>query len=158
VAERSAGWLRVIAVFKIAKALLCLAVAFGALKMLEPGIAERARHTINALATHVDRRWAEQIIAWMSRQPVDRFHVIAIGAFFYAALFTTEGLGLWEARRWAEYLTVIATISFIPFELYELIHRQTVPRIAALVINVAVVVYLIQRLRHSDERPEAAHS
>jgi uncharacterized membrane protein (DUF2068 family) len=137
---------------------LCIAVAFGALKMLQLGIAKRARQTIEALATHFDRRWADHVIAWLGSQPTKHLHVIAIVAFLYAALFVTEGLGLWEEKRWAEYLTVIATLSFVPFEIYELIHRQTAPRIAALVINVVVVAYLIQRLRHPDRSEATAHS
>ena len=153
-----AVWLRVIAVFKLVKAVLCIAVAFGALKMLQPGLAARAQRTIEALATHFDRRWADRVIAWWSSQPTNHLHVIAIVAFLYAALFVTEGLGLWEEQRWAEYLTVIATLSFVPFEVYELIRRQTAPRIAALVINVVIVAYLIQQLRHSDRSDVAVHS
>jgi uncharacterized membrane protein (DUF2068 family) len=156
--ERSVGLLRVIAVFKLVKAVLLMTVGFGALKMLQPGIAERARRTLEALATHIDRRWADHAVGWLSQQPANHFHVIATAAFLYAALFVTEGLGLWEAQRWAEYLTVIATLSFVPFEVYELVHRQNAPRIAALVINLAVVAYLIQRLRHSDRSVATAHS
>ena len=156
--QRSSTWLRLIAVFKLVKAVLLIAVAFGALQMLRPGLAAQAQQTLGVLATHIDRRWADRLIAWLSSQPANHFHVIAIGAFLYAALFVTEGLGLWEEKRWAEYLTVIATISFVPFEIYEIIHRQSAPRIAALGINVAVVIYLIYRIRHSDQRPEPAHS
>ena len=158
VVARTSGWLRVIAVFKLMKAVLLMAVGFGALRMLQPGIAARAQRTLEALATHIDRRWADHAVGWLSQQPTNHFHVIATVAFLYAALFVTEGLGLWEAKRWAEYLTVIATLSFVPFEIYELIHRQNAPRIAAIVINLAVVAYLIQRLRHSDRSEAAAHS
>ena len=155
---RSPEWLRVIAAFKLVKAVLCIAVALGALQMLRPELAVRAQQTMEAVAMHIDRRWAGHLIDWLSRQPLNRFQVIAIVAFLYAALFLTEGVGLWKEKRWAEYLTVIATISFVPFEVYEIIHRQSAPRIAALVINVVVVAYLIYRLRHSDARPVAAHS
>jgi uncharacterized membrane protein (DUF2068 family) len=90
---------------------------------------------------------------------LSRSKIAALGvvALFYAALFMTEGVGLWRERRWAEYLTVIATGSLIPFEIYEIAHRFTLIRIATFVINVAVVVYLIARIRHpkrvhADER------
>ncbi|MGH7524549.1 MAG: DUF2127 domain-containing protein [Gemmatimonadales bacterium] len=82
--------------------------------------------------------------------PASRLRLIGGGAFLYSALFLTEGIGLWRQRRWAEYLTVVATASFIPFEVFELIQRITVPRIAALVINIAVLVYLIWKLKHPD--------
>jgi len=72
--------------------------------------------------------------------------LLLIGAFCYAALFTTEGIGLWLEKRWAEYLTVIATISFIPFEVWEIVRRVTVLRIALVIANIAIVIDLIWRL------------
>lgn len=73
--------------------------------------------------------------------------VLAVGALAYAALETTEGVGLAMRRRWAEYLTVIATGVLIPFEVREVVARPTVFRIGALVVNVAMVVYLAYRKR-----------
>ena len=67
--------------------------------------------------------------------------------FFYSALLLTEGVGLWLQKIWAEYLTTIITASFIPFEVYELIKRATVPRIVILAVNILIVVYLVVRLR-----------
>jgi uncharacterized membrane protein (DUF2068 family) len=61
----------------------------------------------------------------------------------YAAVEGIEAFGLWYQRRWAEYLTFIVTTSLLPLELYELAHRLTPFKILALVINVAVVAYLL---------------
>ena len=97
----SPGWLRLIAAFKLVKAVLCIAVALGALQMLRPELAVRAQQTMEAVAMHIDRRWAGHLIDWFSRQPLNRFQVIAIVAFLYAALFLTEGVGLWKEKRWA---------------------------------------------------------
>jgi uncharacterized membrane protein (DUF2068 family) len=68
-------------------------------------------------------------------------------AFLYATLFIVEGVGLWMARRWAEYLTIIATSSFVPFEVYELFRHVTWPRTVTLVINLLVVAYLVVKVR-----------
>ncbi len=73
--------------------------------------------------------------------------LIGFGALIYAALEFTEGIGLARRRRWAEYLTVLATAFFIPFELLEVARRVTVLRMAALLFNVLVVVYLAWRKR-----------
>lgn len=67
---------------------------------------------------------------------------LAIGAILYAFLEGTEGVGLAMRRRWAEYLTVIATGLFIPFEIYEVVSKLTVFRASALLVNIAVVGYL----------------
>ncbi len=73
--------------------------------------------------------------------------VLALGALLYAALETTEGIGLAKQRRWAEYLTVIATGALIPFEVIEVVHRPTLFRVGALLVNVVIVVYLAYRKR-----------
>jgi uncharacterized membrane protein (DUF2068 family) len=61
----------------------------------------------------------------------------------YAALEATEMVGLWFAKRWAEYLTFIATTLLVPFEVYELTRSVSVFKLVTLVINLAVVVYLL---------------
>ena len=65
----------------------------------------------------------------------------------FAAIFLTEGIGLLLRRHWAEYLAVIATASFLPLELYELFHRVRPTRVVIVAANLAIVVYLIARLR-----------
>jgi uncharacterized membrane protein (DUF2068 family) len=61
----------------------------------------------------------------------------------YAALEATEMVGLWQARRWAEYLTFLATIVFIPYEIFELSRSVSWLKALTLVINVAIAVYLL---------------
>jgi uncharacterized membrane protein (DUF2068 family) len=61
----------------------------------------------------------------------------------YALVEGIEAVGLWYARRWAEYLTFLVTASLLPLEIYELAHRVTVFKVLAFLINVAVVVYLL---------------
>jgi uncharacterized membrane protein (DUF2068 family) len=75
---------------------------------------------------------------------------VGVGAFLYAGLFATEGVGLWLRRRWAEYFTIIATASFIPFEAFELAKQPTVLRGGALVLNIAVVAYLVAHVRRGE--------
>jgi len=61
----------------------------------------------------------------------------------YAALEGIEAVGLWYQKRWAEYLTLIATSLFLPLEVIEMVHHFTAFKVVAFVINVAVVVYLL---------------
>src|SRR6266571_4960696 len=72
---------------------------------------------------------------------------VSAGSFFYSALLLTEGIGLWFEKCWAEYLTVIATASFIPLEIYELAKRTTEVKLLVLAINLAILLYLIRTLR-----------
>ena len=61
----------------------------------------------------------------------------------YAVLEAVEGVGLWFGKRWAEYLTFVATILLIPVEVYEMSHRVSVLKVITLIINVAIAVYLL---------------
>jgi uncharacterized membrane protein (DUF2068 family) len=61
----------------------------------------------------------------------------------YAALEATEMVGLWFNQRWAEYLTFVATSALVPYEIYELSLGVSVFKAVTLVINLAVVIYLL---------------
>jgi uncharacterized membrane protein (DUF2068 family) len=65
----------------------------------------------------------------------------------YGVLEGVEGWGLWKEKLWAEYLTVIATASLIPFEIHELMKEVTVVRVGALLLNIAVIVYIVKAKR-----------
>jgi uncharacterized membrane protein (DUF2068 family) len=68
---------------------------------------------------------------------------LALAAAGYAALEIVEGIGLWLLRRWGEYFAMVATSVLIPYEIYELVAKVTPLRLAAFLINVALVVYLV---------------
>ncbi len=77
-------------------------------------------------------------------------------AIAYGVLEGVEAFGLFRRRRWAEYLTVLATtLLFIP-EIDELIKKPSAFKAGAFLVNVAIVVYLVVRLRRGRQRPEAA--
>jgi uncharacterized membrane protein (DUF2068 family) len=75
----------------------------------------------------------------------DSTHLLLAGLALaaYALLEGTEAVGLWLMRRWAEYLTFIATSVLLLPELYELSHQLSVLKIVTLVINLVVVIYLL---------------
>ena len=70
-------------------------------------------------------------------------NLIIVGALAYSILEGVEAVGLWRGRRWAEYLTVVATAGFLPLEIHELMKGISVLKLGAFVINLIVVVYLI---------------
>jgi uncharacterized membrane protein (DUF2068 family) len=139
--------LRLIALFKFTKVALLIAVGLGALQLLDPETTTRVQHWTDAVATSSDRRFVQHLVADVLGLSPGRLEVLVLGAFLYAALFATEGTGLWLGRRWAEYLTAVATASFVPIELFEVLRRVSLLRVGALVLNVAVAAYLVYRLR-----------
>ena len=69
--------------------------------------------------------------------------VLLVTAAVYAVVEGAEAVGLWRQRRWAEYLTAVATAGFLPLELHELANRVSVGRLLALVVNLGVLAYLL---------------
>jgi uncharacterized membrane protein (DUF2068 family) len=78
----------------------------------------------------------------------------AIGA--YALLEGAEAVGLWYQKRWAEYLTFIATTALLPLEVYELTNRVSPFKVIALIVNIAIVIYLLLAKRLFGIRGGAA--
>jgi uncharacterized membrane protein (DUF2068 family) len=140
------GVLKTIAVFKAVKALLLIAVGLGAWKLLDPAMADKADRWASVLAWRFGPRASAVEKKLSSLQP-SQLKLVGLVAFFYAALFAVEGVGLWMSKRWAEYLTIIATSSFVPFEVYELIRDASWQRGATLGINLIVVGYLVWKVR-----------
>ena len=81
--------------------------------------------------------------------PKELKELSALGAG-YAALFLTEGTGLLFRKRWAEWLTIVATSSLMPIEVYELLKEFTAVRLVALLVNAVVVLYLIYLVRQKE--------
>ena len=70
-------------------------------------------------------------------------HLLAVGVLTCGGLEGIEAVGLWFQKRWAEYLTFVATVVLLPLEVYEIVHKLSPLKILAFVVNVAIVVYLL---------------
>ncbi|MFD7917841.1 DUF2127 domain-containing protein [Streptomyces sp. NPDC059740] len=69
--------------------------------------------------------------------------IVAGALLLYALIEIVEGVGLWYAKRWAEYLTVVATAAFLPLEVYELTEKVSWLKIATLAVNILAVLYIL---------------
>jgi uncharacterized membrane protein (DUF2068 family) len=87
-------------------------------------------------------------------------YLIGVGVAAYALMEGVEAVGLWFSKRWAEYLTFIATVIFIPYELDELAKGISALKLVTFLINLAIAVYLIWAKRlfgvHGGRRAEDA--
>ncbi len=73
----------------------------------------------------------------------NNLYLLGAAVAVYAALEGTEAVGLWIGKRWAEYLTFVATIVFIPYEVDELTKGVSALKLVTFVINVTIAVYLV---------------
>ena len=155
-AKRGDWLVAVIGAFKIAKAaLLCLLAAgafFGLPEVVVRSVL-RASHWLGALSGH----FAVQRAVWHVLAADDHtLHEIGAVSLGYAGVFAVEGVGLLSHRRWAEWLTVGVTGSFVPFEVYELACHPGAGKVIAIVINVAILAYLVARRLTEHRRTSAA--
>jgi uncharacterized membrane protein (DUF2068 family) len=74
---------------------------------------------------------------------ITSLYLVGVAIAVYAVLEGTEAVGLWLGKRWAEYLTFLATIIFVPYEVYELAKGVSALKVLALVLNLAVAAYLL---------------
>ena len=58
---------------------------------------------------------------------------------------------MWLLKRWAEWLTILITGSLIPVEIWEVFRRPHVAKVALLVVNVALVGYLVRLVKREME-------
>ena len=136
-----------IGIFRLFKALVLMAGGAAALGLMSPEWGQRIRDWLTSLPYADDHAWLQHLIATVTGMDDRRAMIVAIAAFSYAALFIVEGTGLILERPWAEWVTVIATASFIPLEGYELIRRPSAGKGIVLILNVAILLYLIGRIR-----------
>jgi uncharacterized membrane protein (DUF2068 family) len=140
--------IRLIALFKLLKAVLLIAVGLGALHLLHQDVASVVDHWVKLLSLDPGNRYigrAIQKAGNLTPNDIKRFGVVS---FLYAGLFLTEGIGLWLVKRWAEWFSVIITSSLVPVEIYEMYRHPSAIKILVLIVNVAVVGYLLYRIRN----------
>ena len=140
-------FLRLIALFKLVKAALLIALGVGALKLLHKDVAEAVEYWVELLRLDPNNHYIDAALEKVSNLTPDKIKELGLGSMIYAGLFLTEGIGLWLEKRWAEWLTVIITSSLIPIEIYEIYRHPTPVKIAVLLINIAIVAYLVYRIR-----------
>ena len=146
------GILRLIAIFKLCKAALLVAVGVSVLKLVHNGSSDALEQWVATLALKPGAHYLEEAVSKIASIPPHRLRDVGFGSFIYAALFLTEGIGLWLRKPWAEWFTTIMTASLIPLEIYEVARHFTVVKVVVTVINVLIVWYLVARVRSRSKR------
>lgn len=158
-ARRHNKWLVLIALYKFVQALLIAAIGFGAFRMLHKDFGDVLAQIVAALRFNPESRLVNFVLekAEVVNDPLLRR--IGVVAFSYAVLNVAEGVGLYLEKLWGEYLTLIITASFLPWEIFEVFRRLTWVRVSLLTVNTLVLIYLlklvVERRRQSQSVQEA---
>jgi uncharacterized membrane protein (DUF2068 family) len=143
--------LEIIAAFKFVQAFALILAGLGTFGLMNPRVSDAAGDWLEGLAVGNGQRFAvaaaARILPIFNAATPRHFAAFGLGALLYATVFLVEGVGLWRGKKWAEYLTIGVTASLLPVEVMALVHRVTLVRIATLVINTVVIVYLLWELR-----------
>lgn len=145
--DSKGGLLRLIAVFKLFKALSLIAVGIAALKLTHTDQSVALDHWVSRIGLDPGARYVDRAVGKITSIPPHKLRDVGLGSFLYAALFLLEGTGLWLRKRWGEWVTVIITGSLVPLEAHEISRHPSALKVAVTLINVAVVVYLVLRIR-----------
>ena len=143
--------IKIIGAFKLIKGLLLIALALGAFTLLK----SNWENALTVLTRNFRVDPSNKHFRWLMTKVVGlspKLPLILTGTLLYGTLFCTEGLGLIMQKRWAEYLSIIATASFLPMEVYEIIKHANVLKAVVTALNLAIVIYLILRLKKEKKK------
>lgn len=150
-------WIIAIGLFKLVQALLFVLLGIGALRLLHADLVGLTEHFV----THVMRfnpegHFVSLVLDRIALINPHRLRQISAAIFAIAALDTIEGVGLVLEKAWAEFVTLVLTASFLPWEIFEMVRRLTLIRVGLTAINIAVLIYLVfyarMRMRERRER------
>lgn len=139
-----------IAAFKLVKGMMLILIGFGAIHFIHRDVADSVQHYADIFRVDPENHYLNMVLIKSSLVTDRQLEEISLATFLYAGLFLTEGVGLLLRKKWAEYFTVIVTGSFIPLEVYELFHHPSASKVVVILINLAIIVYLVVRLRRNE--------
>ena len=139
--------IRLILLYKVAKAAVQMALAVALVALATSGDIATVREWAAQARAHVASRLSLLLGRAVGALVSERgLHVLEIGLVLDAIVSAVEGWSLWRGYRWAAWLVVLATASPLPFEVEEIVRTHRASRIVLVAVNTAVVVYLALRI------------
>ena len=138
--------LRTVALLEAVKGALVLLVGFGLLSLIHHDVQRFAERLLAHAHLNPASRYPRIFIDLASQLTDTRLLLVAAGAAAYALVRFIEAYGLWHARRWAEWFAALSGGIYVPFEIFELYERVTWLSAGALVLNSAIVAFMLSCL------------
>jgi uncharacterized membrane protein (DUF2068 family) len=144
VPQKRPAALGAIILYKLIKAGIEVVLGVLAIGLLARGAEAGAATLAEVLLEHFEQGWAIEA-ATLIVVTATSGHVkfVAVAAFADAALSAVEGFALQAGRWWAPWLVALATGAFLPWEFWEIVRQPRWGRFLLLIVNLAVVVYLL---------------
>jgi uncharacterized membrane protein (DUF2068 family) len=155
---RISNGVRVVALFEGAKGFLAVVVGCAVLSALHADTRQAAEDLMRQLHLNPVGKYGGIVVDLAGRATPGQLALFGYFAFFYAAIRFVEGYGLWRERRWAEWFAAISGSIYIPLEIYELLRGVSLIKAGSLLINVAIVVYIIYELTRRRKNTDPRHA
>lgn len=138
--------LNVIATFEAFKGCLALASASGLFLFLHKDLHDLAIRMVEHAHLNPAAHYPSIFIVAASHLQNVRYSLIALGAAGYSTLRFVEAYGLYRDTAWAEIFAAVSGAIYVPFEIRELTRHVNLLTIGALMINIAVVAFMVAAL------------
>jgi uncharacterized membrane protein (DUF2068 family) len=140
--------LRAVATLEVTKGLIVLLAACGVLLLIQREDPwDIADGLLRLLHISPDHHFAQVFLDWADTLTVTKLWAVAAAGLSYSVLRFVEAYGLWYAKAWAEWIALISGALYLPFEIYKLVHRQSLFHVSLLLVNLAVVFYMAYLLK-----------
>ena len=151
--ESGGRFLWLIAFERTVRGLLLIAAGVYLIAKAGSNFGDTVNHIASRLELDPKRPWIRHLVAKLGRLKAHEVDVFGAGALVYGTLEIVEGVGLFMRKRWAEWLTVIATSLLVPFELFELVRHPSLLKAGGIAVNIAIVIYLYRVVRRKGRNP-----
>lgn len=143
---------RAVALFEATKGALALLAGSGALSLLHHDARRIAEALVGRLHLNAAKKYPNIFVEAAGNLTDARLWVLATMAAAYGLVRFCEAYGLWNERRWAQWLAAGSAGIYVPFELYELIQRFNWISVGALLVNMLIVGLMINALAGAHPR------
>ena len=140
------------AVFEALKGAIVFVAGFGLTRLVHRDVAHAAHALIDRLHLDAARKFPHIFLQLAANLSDAQLWGLAVLALAYALLRFAEAYGLWFQRRWGEWIAAVSGGIYVPVELYELARGVTWIKLAALLLNAAVVAYMCYMLWRGTTR------
>ncbi len=141
-----------IGLFKLCKAVFFLGVSLGALHFIHHDLSNTVGRIVRELHFDPESHVVDLLMDQVGQITHHKLRLISMGTSLYSMLCITEAYGLLRRRTWAEYVTLWLSLSFVPWELYEVLRRPSSWHVCILLTNLLIVAYLLWLLRRKQTR------
>ncbi len=149
---RVSSGLRTIAVFEAFKGALALLAACGVLAIIPRGARHIAVELVGRLHLNAGKSYPSVFVRLMENAGNAQLWLIAALVVVYALVRFFEAYGLWHSKHWAGWLAAVSGAIYVPFEIYEISRGVSWIKVAALVLNIAIVAYMCYVLWRSRRK------